>query len=141
VEFKDNLLATNWQSFSNIVAYSGPVTTTNGLFTFLDDGTQYPFTGLRFYRLKLVGLVVPANPPPLTNSVSISSIVFTNSSFRLAWSAPTNDQFKVQWATNIVPPFTWNTFSGIITSTNGIFSFTDTNAPWLMKFYQLVLSP
>jgi subtilisin-like proprotein convertase family protein len=141
VEFKDNLLATNWQSFSNIIAYTGPVTTTNGLFTFLDDGTQYPFTGLRFYRLKLVGLVMPANPPPVTNTVSISSIVFTNSSFRLAWSAPTNDQFKVQWATNIVPPFTWNTFSGIITSTNGIFSFTDTNAPWLMKFYQLVLSP
>jgi subtilisin-like proprotein convertase family protein len=141
VQFKDNLLATNWQSFSNIITYTGPVTTTNGLFTFLDDGTQYPFTGLRFYRLKLVGLVMPANPPPVTNTVSISSIVFTNSSFRLAWSAPTNDQFKVQWATNIVPPFTWNTFSGIITSTNGIFSFTDTNAPWLMKFYQLVLSP
>ncbi|HAO79836.1 MAG TPA: hypothetical protein DCQ92_12850, partial [Verrucomicrobia subdivision 3 bacterium] len=141
VEFKDNLLATNWQSFSNIITYTGPVTTTNGLFTFLDDGTQYSFTGLRFYRLKLVGLVMPANPPPVTNTVSISSIVFTNSSFRLAWSAPTNDQFNVRWTTNIVPPLNWVTFTNIITSTNGIFSFTDTNAPWLMKFYQLVLSP
>jgi hypothetical protein len=117
------------------------VTATNGLFTFLDDGSQYPFTGLRFYRLILLGLSAPANPPPATNTVSISSIVSTNSGFRLVWSAPTNDQFNVRWTTNIVPPLNWVTFTNIITSTNGIFSFTDTNAPLLMKFYELILLP
>jgi hypothetical protein len=141
VEFTDSLSPVNWQSFSNIVAYTGPVTATNGLFTFLDDGSQHPFTGLRFYRLILLGLSAPANPPPTTNTVSISSIVFTNSGFRLVWSAPTNDQFNVRWTTNIVPPLNWVTFTNIITSTNGIFSFTDTNAPLLMKFYELILLP
>jgi hypothetical protein len=32
-------------------------------------------------------------------------------------------------------------FPGTITSTNGIFSFKDTNAPLLLKFYELILLP
>ena len=35
----------------------------------------------------------------------------------------------------------WTLFPNLIISTNGIFSFTDTNAPLLMKFYELILLP
>ena len=60
---------------------------------------------------------------------------------KLTWFAPTNEQFRVQSATNLLSPVVWVPFPGIITSTNGTFSFTDTNAPLLMKFYELLLLP
>jgi len=46
----------------------------------------------------------------------------------------------VQWTTNLAPP-SWTLFPDILTSTNGNFYFTDTNAPMVMKFYQLMLFP
>jgi hypothetical protein len=58
----------------------------------------------------------------------------------LHWSAPTSDQFQVRWTTNLAPP-SWSVFPGTSTSTNSLFSFMDTNAPLLMKFYQLILLP
>jgi alpha-tubulin suppressor-like RCC1 family protein/subtilisin-like proprotein convertase family protein len=131
-----------WQNFTNIIAYSGPVTATNGLFTFFDNGTEYAFNGPRFYRLNLLGVGwSPTNPPPATNTIHFSGSLTTNGGFQLTWSAPTNDQFRVQWTTNLVPPFTWNLFPGTNTSTSGLFSFTDTNAPLLLKFYELILLP
>ncbi len=133
-------LPPNWQSFSNLVIYTGPLTTTNGRFTFLDNGSQYPFSGPRFYHLILLGVAAPTNPPA-TNTVHFSGSLTTNGGFQLTWSAPTNDQFRVQWTTNLVPPFTWNLFPGTNTSTSGIFSFTDTNTPLLLKFYELILLP
>ena len=45
---------TLWNTFSNIVAYTGPPTPTNGLFTFFDDGSQFPFGPMRFYRVILL---------------------------------------------------------------------------------------
>ena len=51
-----------WNSFTNIIAYTGPVTATNGLFSFFDNGLQYPFGSMRFYRLLLLeanGLTLP----------------------------------------------------------------------------------
>jgi hypothetical protein len=135
VQFTDSLVPQNWQSFSNTVAYTGPPVTTNGLFTFVDDGTQFMFTGLRFYRLILL------NPSPVVTSPPIGSIFLNASGLNLQWMATTNDQFQVRWTTNLVPTITWTTFSNIITSTNGTFLFTDTNAPLVMKFYQLMLLP
>ena len=44
-----------WNLFTNIIAYTGPVTKTNGLFSFFDNGSQYPFGPMRFYRLLLLG--------------------------------------------------------------------------------------
>jgi subtilisin-like proprotein convertase family protein len=128
-----------WLNFSNLVTYTGPVTPTNGLFSFLDNGSQYPLTSPHFYQLKLIGITSPL--PPATNLVSIGSIIFTNGNFRLTWLAPTNDQFNVGWATNIIPPITWNLFPGTITSTNGTFTFMDTNGLMLMKCYELILLP
>ena len=138
VEFTDGLPPV-WQSFSNVVAYAGPVTATNGLFTFFDDGVQHPFTGLRFYRLQLIGLAGPVTPPAATNLFSIS--ISTNNSIVLVWSAPTNNMFRVHWTTSLVPPINWTLFPGTNTSTTGIFKFMDTNTPLLMKFYELVLLP
>jgi len=47
----------------------------------------------------------------------------------------------VQWTTNLVPTIIWTPFTNIITSATGAFSFTDTNAPLMMKFYELLLLP
>jgi subtilisin-like proprotein convertase family protein len=77
---------------------------------------------------------------------SISSVTFTNNGLNLQWFAPTNNQFNVQWTTNLAPPAIWTYFPnnvspGIITSTSGTFSFTDTNALFILKFYRLILLP
>jgi hypothetical protein len=228
VQFTDSLSPMNWTNIGNVVTYTGPVTPTNGLFSFFDNGSQYPFSGPRFYRLQFLGLAtsLPTNPPPvlpaqsnlvvnvsaavtvtntatdsntnavltyiLTNSpagASISSngvITWTNAvppgnaarfttvvsdggvppltasntftvfvapfpaitnttitatNVTLRWSAPTNDQFEVEWTTNLTPVIVWTPFPGIITSTNGTFTFTDTSAPLVLKFYNLLLLP
>ena len=141
VQVATNLASPVWQTIATNIMYTGPVTPTNGVFSYLDDGTQVPFGSLRFYRLILTGVSAPASP-----AVSISSIIITNGNFLLTWSAPTNDQFNVRWTTNIVPPQNWTLFSNnimpsVVTSTNGTFTFLDTNAPVLMKFYDLILLP
>jgi hypothetical protein len=133
VQFTDSLAPLNWTNIGNLVTYTNGPTITNGLFTFFDVGTQYPFTGLRFYRLILVGVSTAVTPP------IISSVFINTNGVNLQWTASVSEQFKVQWATNLPP--TWNVFTNIITSTNGTFLFTDTNTPMVMKFYQLMLFP
>ncbi len=44
-----------WTSFSNVVVYTGPVTPTNGLFSFFDDGSQYPFSGPAVLPVDIAG--------------------------------------------------------------------------------------
>jgi subtilisin-like proprotein convertase family protein len=72
---------------------------------------------------------------------AITGVTVTATNVTLQWSAPTNDQFQVQWTTNLMPVINWFTFPAILTSTNGAFTFTDTNAPLLIKFYRLLLLP
>jgi hypothetical protein len=132
VQVATNLTTMNWQTIATNITYTGPLTATNGLFSYTDDGTVIPFSGsFRFYQVLLTGVATP----------SISGFTFTAGGMNLTWSAPTNDQFQVAWTTNLVPPLVWTPFPGIITSTNGSFSFTDTNAPMLLKFYELILLP
>jgi subtilisin-like proprotein convertase family protein len=128
---------TVWQTIATNITYAGPVTPTNGWFSYLDTGSTVPFGSLRFYRLVLTGVTTTAVVPPIT----ISSITLTNGNFLLTWFAPTNDQFRVQWATNIVAPITWTLFPGTNTSTTGTFTFLDTNTPLFTKFYELILLP
>ena len=71
---------------------------------------------------------------------SITKVTVTATNVTLNWFAPTNDQFQIGWKTNLASP-TWTLFPGPITSPNGIYSFVDTNAPVLMKFYELILLP
>jgi hypothetical protein len=68
-------------------------------------------------------------------------VVPSNGNFVLTWTASSTNQFKVLWTTNISSPITWTPFADIITSSNGTFTFTDTNAPAALKFYQLMLLP
>ena len=79
-----------WNTFSNIVAYTGPLTPTNGLFTFFDDGSQFPFGPMRFYRLILLQSLT--NGIPETNTVSAGGIDY------FLISVPTNADF----ATNLL---------------------------------------
>ncbi|HEY5345539.1 MAG TPA: hypothetical protein VIK62_04265, partial [Verrucomicrobiae bacterium] len=78
---------------------------------------------------------VYVNPLPVFSSITVNA-----SGVNLQWSAWTNEQFQIEWTTNLAPP-NWMPFTDIITSTNGNFFFTDTNAPLFMKFYQLILLP
>ena len=62
-----------WNTFTNIIPYTGPPTPTNGLFTFFDDGSQTGgFDTMRFYRLIL--LTSLTNGVPQTNSVPAGGI-------------------------------------------------------------------
>jgi hypothetical protein len=72
---------------------------------------------------------------------SITNVTVTDTNTVLSWLAPTNDQFQVQWATNLAPVINWFTFPDILTSTDGTFTFMDTNAPLVIKFYRLVFLP
>ncbi len=117
-----------WNTFTNIITYSGPVTTTNGLFTFFDNGSQYPFGPTRFYRVLLLGSspsvpVLPGNTPQ-TNSIAANSVNW------LAVNVPTN----AAWATNTLlfatnlpvnilfnsSPVTNNAYTLMANETNGI---------------------
>jgi hypothetical protein len=81
-------------------------------------------------------VVVTTNIPPV-----ISSIAIVANGVKFQWTAPTNEQFQVQWTTNLAQP-NWQLFPNVITSTTGNFSFVDTNMPLLlMKFYELILLP
>ena len=64
-----------WNTFSNIVTYTGPPPPTNGIgqFTFFDDGSQTGgFDTMRFYRLIL--LQVLTNGAPQAGSVPVGGI-------------------------------------------------------------------
>jgi hypothetical protein len=77
----------------------------------------------------------------VTGTPSFSSIQVNTNGVFLQWLSPTNDEFQVRWTTNLAPPINWGLFPNFITSSNGTFNFTDTNALDSMKFYQLILLP
>jgi len=86
-------------------------------------------------------LTIIVNPIPLLSGATLG----TNGLMNLHWTALTNEQFKIQWTTNLALG-TWtfypNNISPVIfTSTNGAFSFTDTNPVSVMEFYRLLLLP
>ena len=78
-------------------------------------------------------VIVNALPPFSSVSVNTNGVNFQ-------WTAFTNEQFQIRWTTNLAPP-SWTLFPNILTSTNGIFMFVDTNTSLLMKFYELILLP
>jgi len=84
---------------------------------------------------------------PALVAVSITNVaILNNGSSQFKWGAPVSYQFQVQWTTNLTPPIVWNTITNYstgntLTSTNGLFTFGDTNAPTTLKFYRLVEYP
>jgi len=120
------------------------INATNGVITWITSlvnaGTTNPITTI----------VTDSGIPPLsaTNRINVfvnplpvlGSVVLGTNGMTLQWSGWTNEQFQVQWTTNLAPP-NWTAILGNITSTNGQFTFLDTNTPFLTKFYQLILLP
>jgi hypothetical protein len=156
IVYPSTLTVTNTATDSNtnaVLTYiltnapAGAMISTNGIITWTTPtnsiGTNYTFTTI----------VTESNSMPAlsaTNSFkvyvisamsfSISSVTLTNGHFLLTGIVPTNDTFYVQSTTNLVPAV-WMNISSLLTSTNGFFSFLDTNAPLMMEFYRLKLFP
>ncbi|HXG46014.1 MAG TPA: hypothetical protein VNO52_00185, partial [Methylomirabilota bacterium] len=85
-----------------------------------------------------------------TNSVSAPQLTVTSGAgpltngFSFTWTAPTNLQFAVQWA-DAPDTNTWRFYPRRITSTNGLFQFTDdgsrTGGLGAQRFYRVLLAP
>jgi hypothetical protein len=133
-------------NFSTTVAGGNvPVLNTNtGIITWTPDLSQAGTTNT------ITTIVTDNGSPNLsaTNSFLIivnpvpafSSASSVTNGVNLLWLGSTNEKFQVRWTADLAPP-SWSLFPDVITSTNGIFTFVDTNAPLLMKFYQLLLLP
>jgi hypothetical protein len=52
-----------------------------------------------------------------------NSLIHSSSGFSFSWRGPSDQTFQVEYS-NVLPPV-WITFTNIITSTNGVFYFTD----------------
>jgi hypothetical protein len=126
-------------------ATSTPATVSNGVITWTpglaDAGGEFKFTTVATDNgLPPVSAInhftVFVLPLPAITSASATATNVT-----LQWSVPTNDLFQVEWTTNLAPVVIWTPFPPVITSTNGLFTFTDTNAPVTMKFYRLLWLP
>jgi hypothetical protein len=146
VQWTASLAPINWHTFTNIISYNPTAFTspTNTQFNFFDNGSQTGgFGPTRFYRLLLLTTGPLTVPPSQTNFIThlAAPVVVTATNAAFSWTAPTNEQFKVRWATNLTPPINWLPFPGVVTSSNGVFTFVDSNAPPLMKFYELILQP
>ncbi|MGP8234361.1 MAG: DUF4185 domain-containing protein [Limisphaerales bacterium] len=72
-----------------------------------------------------------------------ASLVKSKKKFSFAWTAPTSIVYQVDYSTNLLAA--WNTITNLVTSTNGIFNFTDngTNSGGFgnTKFYRLQSLP
>jgi hypothetical protein len=99
-------------------------------------GNVVAVAGGIYHSMALTSAV--ANPPVIP---AIAGISKTANGFLLQWNAPVYEAFQLQWTTNLAPVIVWTVFPNTITSTNGTFYFTDTNAPLVMKFYELILLP
>ena len=97
-----------------------------------------PITGTMSYFRVIEGNSSATAAAP---SVIISSIRVTPGGVVLNWFGPVNSTFHVQWA-NALPATPWNTFVAPVTSTNGIFTFTDDGSQsgglGPLRFYRLV---
>ncbi|HUA66101.1 MAG TPA: LamG-like jellyroll fold domain-containing protein [Alphaproteobacteria bacterium] len=108
-------LPPTWHTFNGVISYTGPVTTGDGLFSFFDNGVEYPFGPTRFYRLQFLqpnGLYLPIQ----TNYVlSVSEpLIVTNT----AVDSDTN-AVLIYNLTDFPAPAT----NGLI-STNGVITWT-----------------
>ncbi len=127
-----------WNTVSNIV-----LTSTTGIFTFLDDGSLTGGLGsMKYYRLIAYPYLTP-----IPQTISISSVTVTNiggvNDLMLQWMAPTNYHYGLQWTTNVALPFSsWSLLSTpVLTQTNGIYTFIDngqTGPPAEAKFFRLL---
>jgi hypothetical protein len=133
VQGKPDLLTTNWTIVSPTITavdylagYCVPLPSTNHFFRVhegivLDNGTAVP---------NVVG--------------TIGSIAMSANGIRLQWSAPAGSKFQVQWSSSLTSPV-WSSFSNIVTSDTGTFSFLDdgiqSGGLGARRFYRFVQVP
>ena len=96
-----------------------------------------PITGtMQFFRV-VEGISQGASAAA---NISIASIVPGPGGITLTWYGPVNATFHVEWSDTLAPP-AWNAVATPVTSTNGIFTFTDdgtqTAPPGPFRFYRL----
>ena len=109
VQGKTDVNGTNW------VTVSPTVTAADVLTTYC---VPLP-SPCYFFRVHEGLALIPWLPP-----IRITDITWSINGVALQWSTPANNAFQVQWTDSIGPP-TWNTFTNILTSTNGAFWFLD----------------
>ena len=131
VEGNPFLIGTNWTKISpaivattNTANFCVSLPTTNNYFRVVEG-------------LVLTGPTVIVPPP-------VVSVTYTNTGFLLLWNGPVTAKYQPQWATNL-PPF-WNSFTNIITSATGQFSFLDDGSQTggglgKTRFYRVMVVP
>jgi hypothetical protein len=120
------------------------INTTNGVLTLTPTLAQAGTTNI------VTTIVTDSGTPALsaTNTITVfvnpipvlGSATLVTNGVSLQWAGWTNEQFQVWWTTNLMLT-NWAFLAGPITSTNGTFSFLDTNTTFLTKFYELILLP
>jgi len=125
VQETPSLQPVTWNTFTNVVTYNGPPTTTNGLFTFFDDGTQYPFGPMRFYQVVLLS---QSNTIPTGGIKWLAINVPTNAIWATNILSSATAPLNVWFTTNFPP--TTNSGNIIITyAANGVSILGTTTAP------------
>jgi hypothetical protein len=123
-----NLAPPNW------VDVSGPIVPLDYTYTWCT-----PMTGTMQFFQVVEGVSLGAST--MTN-LTISTVQVAPGGVTLTWYGDLNATNLVEWTDTLVPP-TWTTVATNITSTTGIFTFTDdgTQTPPLgpMRFYRLLL--
>jgi hypothetical protein len=73
--------------------------------------------------------------------IDSSSLVHKKNKFSFAWYAPTNASYQVQYASNLIS--SWLTFTNVISSASGTFTFTNDETGGLppIRFYRLKSAP
>jgi fibronectin-binding autotransporter adhesin len=115
----------------------------NGTFGGLPEGAVLNVSGVPFRISYTAGsgndvVLTRISPPTAFDAIS----VLTNASTHLqATGALAGFSYFIQAATNLNPVIQWTNVGSVVPGSNGIVSFTDTNAPLFpMRFYRM-LSP
>ena len=123
-------------STTNDLALAGPVIGSN-IATNMPGGDFAPIMIERFTRITNSSLFIyytmstwnPYTVVKMRSAFTISpvidpaSLAKLNKKFSLAWRAPTNIMYQVDYSTNLLAG--WTTLTNLVTSTNGAFNFTD----------------
>jgi hypothetical protein len=113
-------------TFDSTRIYYAPANDNNDSFTYVVGNGSLTATGT-------VTVTVTAAPGGLAQSISVSGGAAT-----LQFHGIPGYQYDVQRTTSLEAPVTWTTLTGsaVIAGTNGVFGFTDTNAPNGTAFYR-----
>jgi subtilisin-like proprotein convertase family protein len=128
VQWTPTLPTTNWNTFTNIIAYHSFIAPTNSEFEFFDDGSQTGgFGPSRFYRLILfnpTNAIVPlTNGVPATNSTPAGTVSFLRVNVPVNADSATNALLSATgsvnvWFTTNAPPSITNA-NDLLLITNG----------------------